>query len=247
MAKTKWKKIIVAGPLVMETVYPGCARHDSPRARASKRKLSSEAQKRMNAKYSYQKLELMLAANFLPGDLIVTLTYDDRHLPRSREEAKAKLKYFRQKLSAERRKAGQPFVMFWNCEHVSGAGRWHHHCVINATGDDYKQLLKLWGQGEIEITPLRVDKEKNYSTLARYMCKEATDKLGQRCWSYTRGALKPECETFRVDSDTTLEAPEGSMIIEVATDRTEYGAYQFIKYLGAHIPRRTHARRRRRT
>ena len=137
--------------------------------------------------------------------------------------------------------------MFWNCEHVSGAGRWHHHCVINATGDDYKQLLKLWGQGEIEITPLRVDKEKNYSTLARYMCKEAADKLGQRCWSYTRGALKPECETFRVDSDTTLEAPEGSMIIEVATDRTEYGAYQFIKYLGAHIPRRTHARRRRRT
>lgn len=89
MAKTKWKKIIVAGPLVMETVYPGCARHDSPRARSSKRKLSSEAQKRMNAKYSYQKLELMLAANFLPGDLIVTLTYDDRHLPRSREEAKA--------------------------------------------------------------------------------------------------------------------------------------------------------------
>ena len=105
MAKTKWKKIIVAGPLVMETVYPGCARHDSPRARSSKRKLSSEAQKRMNAKYSYQKLELMLAANFLPGDLIVTLTYDDRHLPRSREAAKAKLKYFRQKLSAERRKA----------------------------------------------------------------------------------------------------------------------------------------------
>ena len=53
---------------------------DSPRARASKRKLSSEAQKRMNAKYSYQKLELMLAANFLPGDLVVSLTYDDRHL-----------------------------------------------------------------------------------------------------------------------------------------------------------------------
>lgn len=245
MAKNKWKKIIVAGPLVMEAVYPGCGKHDSPRSRASKRRLSSEAQKRMNAKYSYQKLELMLAANFLPGDLVVSLTYDDRHLPRNREEAKAKLKYFRQKLSAARRRAGQPFVMFWNCEHVLGDGRWHHHCVINATGDDYKQLLELWGQGEIEITPLQVDKKKNYSTLAKYMCKEATEKPGQRCWSYTRGALKPEVETFRVDSDTKLQAPEGSTMIEEATDKNEFGAYQYIKYLGARIPRRLHTRRRR--
>ena len=74
MAKNKMKKIIHAGALVIEAVYPRMDRRDSERARAAKRKASTEAQKRMNQIYSWQKLELMLAANFRPGDLVVTLT-----------------------------------------------------------------------------------------------------------------------------------------------------------------------------
>ena len=249
----KMKKIITAGPLVKEAIYPISNGRDAPKVRQGKRKASSEAQQRMNAIYSYQKLELMLAANFLPGDLVVVLTYDDAHLPETRAQAQAKLKYFRAKLSTARKKRKQTLVMFWNEEHLHrdsselSDGRWHHHCVINATGDDYKELLKLWGQGEIYVEPLRVDKEKNYETLARYMCKEARDKPGQRCWSYTRGAAKPEVETFRVPDDTTIAVPKGSTVIEEASSKTEFGAYRYIKYLGAPVRRRpgTRARRRR--
>ena len=43
----KTKKIIQAGALVLEAVYPRGSAHDSPRTRAGKRKLSSEAQQRM--------------------------------------------------------------------------------------------------------------------------------------------------------------------------------------------------------
>ena len=56
----------------------------------------------MNSVYSFQKLEPVLAANFVKGDLVCTLTYDDLHLPANRKAAEAKLKYFRAKLSAER-------------------------------------------------------------------------------------------------------------------------------------------------
>jgi len=251
----KMKKIITAGPLVKEALYPVGSRADSPKVRAGKKNLSSEAQQRMNDIYSWQKLEMMLASNMVPGDLVVVLTYDDQHLPMSRKEAAAKVKYFRAKLSAARRKREQELVMFWNEEHkhesenATQDRRWHHHCVINATGDDYQEILRLWGQGLIYVEPFRINKEKNYESLARYMCKEARDKLGQRSWSYTRNARKPEMESFRVPDDTPLNAPKGSTILAEVTSRTEYGCYRYIKYLGAgwqHGPRKRARRKRRR-
>ncbi len=245
-AKTKWKKIIVAGPLVIETIYPAVPSRGSDNARAAKRKLSTAAQQRMNMIYSFQKLELVLAANFVKGDLVCTLTYDDLHLPANRKAADAKLKYFRAKLAAERRKNGQELVMVWNTEHKHGEGRYHHHVVINSTGDDYDIILKLWGQGEIDIKPLRVDSEKNYGSLAAYMCKERPEKVGQRCWSYTRNAKKPEMETFRVDDDTQLQPPKGSVVIKEASEKTMYGSYKWLKYLVPQSYKRRSRRRRKR-
>lgn len=243
MAKTKWKKIIVAGPLVMEAVYPAIPSRSTSKARAAKRKLSSAAQQRMNRLYSFQKLELMLAANFVKGDLICTMTYDDAHLPNSRKACEAKLKYFRAKLSAARKSKGQKLVMVWNTEHKHGEGRYHHHVVINATGDDYDLIRTLWGQGEVDIKPLRADKDKNYGSLAAYMCKEQPEKNGQRCWSYTRNAKKPEAETFRVEDDTELYPPEGSIVMSEASEKTAYGSYKWLKYL---VPQKTGKRRSRR-
>lgn len=254
----KMKKIITAGPLVKEVVYPIVYSHDTPRVRAGKRRVSSEAQQRMNLIYSWQKLEFMLAANYLPGDLVIVLTYDDTHLPQSRAEAAAKLKYFRAKLAAARRSRSKDLVMFWNEEHLHQSAdhlenkRWHHHIVVNSTGNDYEELSKAWGQGKVLVGKLRVDKEKNYETLARYMCKEARDKPGQRSWSYTRTAKKPEVESFRVPDDTTVAAPKGSTLLEEDSSRTEFGSYRYIKYLAAGwettkiSPRRRAKRRRRR-
>ena len=247
MAKNKMKKIIHAGALVIEAVYPRVDRRDSERARAAKRKASTEAQKRMNQIYSWQKLELMLAANFRPGDLVVTLTYDDAHLPESRKASELRLKYFRQQLAAHRLMTGQGLVMIWNTEHKHGDGRWHHHTVLNATGDDYDQIRKFWIYGsDIEIKPLRVDKEKNYETLARYMCKEEGERLGQRKWSYTRNARKPEVETFRVEEDTTVQVPKGATEISVFSDSNQYGSARVIKYLAPGWEKRPTVRAKRR-
>ena len=241
------KKIIHAGALVIEAVYPRMDRRDSERARAAKRKASTEAQKRMNQIYSWQKLELMLAANFRPGDLVVTLTYDDAHLPESRKASELRLKYFRQQLTVHRVMTGHELVMIWNTEHKHGDGRWHHHTVINATGDDYDLIRRLWIYGsDIEIKPLRVDKEKNYETLARYMCKEEGERLGQRKWSYTRNARKPEVETFRVEEDTTVQVPKGATEISVFSDSNQYGSARVIKYLAPGWEKRPTVRAKRR-
>ena len=239
----KTKKIIVAGALVLETIYPRGSAHDSPRQRAAKRKLSSEAQQRMNQKYSFQKLELQLAANYGPGDLWVTLTYDDAHLPSSRAEAEAHFKYFLRKLRVIRGKKSQP-VVHWNSEHKHEHDsfwqdrRWHHHFAINATGDDFEQIRSCWIYGSnIEIRRIKLDKDHSYETLARYMCKESRDRPGLRCWSYTRNAKHPEIETFPVPDDTPLQAPKGATVYEEAADRNEYGSYRFVKYLAPNFRR----------
>lgn len=248
MAKTKTKKIIHAGALVVEAVYPRCSRSDSPKVRAAKKKASSEAQQRMNNIYSYQKLELMLAANFRPGDLVITLTADDEYLPKDRKQAQLQLKYFRSQMARLRKAAGSELVMIWSTEHKHGDGRWHHHIVINATGEDYEDIRRLWIYGsDIEIKPLRVDDEKNYGSLARYMAKEERERLGLRSWSYTRNCRKPEVETFPVEADTQLQAPKGSKVLEEHSERTEFVSYKIIKYLapGWELRPRVRAKRRR--
>ena len=94
MAKTL--KYIDAGGIQLAAVYDRGRPRDSERQRAAKHRASSAAQRRMNQIYSAQKLELMLSANFpAPGSaLVVTLTHDDAHMPKSRKEAQARFKYF---------------------------------------------------------------------------------------------------------------------------------------------------------
>ena len=219
------KKIISAGPLVKEVIYPyRSARSSGGRRRSG---ASSEAQRRMNAIYSWQKLELLLAANLVKGDIVGCLTFDDAHLPESREQVRHKFKWFLNKLTAARKKRGQTTVMFWSIEHMHGDGRWHIHIACNATGDDYAEIVKLWGQGECEFSALRVDKKKNYETQARYMAKEERDKPGQRSWSYTRNIKRPEVESFPVREFSTLRIPKDTTVFEDVRSR---GEWQYVKY-----------------
>lgn len=245
----KFKRVIVAGPLVVECVYPAPNPRDSLGGRQGKKALSSEAQRRMNLKYAYQKLELEIAANFGTRDIYATLTYDDDHLPTCRKEANARIKALVGKLRAARRKQGQELRYLYVTEHKHGDGRWHHHILINSTGNDYDLIRALWGQGNTEFRSLRVDREKNYETLARYFCKEQRDKVGQRLWSGSRNLRKPEKECFRVPNDTPLSPPESSpLVLEDTGDVvTAYGHYRYIKYLarGAETSAAPKARRRR--
>lgn len=229
----KTKKIVVAGPLVREVIYSRAGSREDAVVRQAKRKTSTEAQQRANARYSWEKLELMLAANYVPGDLVVTLTFDDDHLPPDRKTTTARCKKFRRELGEIRKTAGQELRMVWAIENKVGEGRWHLHAVINATGTgDFADVLRCWPYGSnVEITRLQVNKRKNYETLARYMCKEARERSGLRSWSYTRNCRHPETETFSVPDDTRVEIPEGATVIQEETKRTEYAEFQYVKYL----------------
>ncbi len=246
---SKFKKVIVAGPLVLEAVYPAPNLRDSSAVRAGKKSLSSEAQQRMNLKYAYQKLELQIAANFGVNDLYCTLTYDDEHLPKDRKIATRRMQAFWKKLRTAREKAGKELRYIYVTEGKHGDGRLHHHVLINATGEDYDEIRQLWNYGNVDYVRIRIDRDKNYESIAKYMCKEQREKLGQRLWSCSRNLKKPEQETFRVDDDTSILAPPGALVLEDSSDHvTEYGHYRYIKFLAPSWDRtpKPKAKRRRR-
>ena len=248
MARTATRRTREAGRIVEVAQYVHAKRSDSSRVRAQKRKETTEVMKRFNKKASIRKLELMLAANFVAGDNVCCVTYDDKHLPETRAEAERRFRYFRDKLRKIYAEQGVELVMFWNTEHVHGDGRYHHHFVCTATGDDYKLLHELWSYGSIkEFCPLRVDEEKNYYTLAAYYAKEEREKLGLRSWSYTRNARKPSEGREPVDAHEKPQAPEGTTVLYKYTAETPAGIYYYVKYLLPASPeeRRPHAKRRR--
>ena len=133
---SKFKRIIVAGPLVVEAVYPAPHPRDSRAVRQGKKALSSQAQQMMNLKYAYQKLELLIAANFGQKDIFATLTYDDEHLPPTRQEAIKRMNAFWKRLRKERQGKDQDLRYIYVTEHKHGDGRFHHHVIVNATGED---------------------------------------------------------------------------------------------------------------
>lgn len=255
---SKFKRIIVAGPLVVEAVYPAPHPRDSRTVRQGKKALSSQAQQMMNLKYAYQKLELLIAANFGQRDIYATLTYDNTHLPKNRQESLKRIHAFLKRLRKARRDKGQELRYIYVTEHKHRHenfymdGRWHHHILINTTGEDYDQIRQLWGQGNIEFRSIRVDKERHFESLARYFCKEQRDKLGLRLWSGSRNLRKPERECFRVPDDTPLKMPPPSRAIplmDTGNVDTVYGHYRYIKYIaksGLAIPRPKAKHRRRR-
>lgn len=250
MSKVKTKKIISAGLLQIEAIYPRRDKRDSERARAAKSHASSEVQRRVNRIHSYQKLELILAANYQPGDLWVTVTYDDAHLPGDRKQAKACFNRFLAKLRAARRARHMDCVVASNTEHkhLSNNGledrRWHHHFFLNATdGDDFAEIRRCWGYGSvIEIRFFDLEGEHSYEAAARYMCKEQPDRVGAHCWSVTRNAKRPEVETVRVEADEDVQPPKGSRILFNEGGQGQYG-WRVVKYL---LPKPRKKRRRRR-
>lgn len=246
----------VGGPLVRRSLSPQPASREAPEIRAEKRKLSSEAQKRMNVKNSWAKLMFRLAANFVPGDLVVTLTYDDKHLPKDRAAALAKLKTFRANMTKARRRRGKEFLAAYSTEHLHSSsrpmedGRFHHHLVINATGDDFREIMAAWPYGSnIEIHPLEISKDRTYETLARYMAKERQETANAHVWSCTRNCRKEETESRLVPDDWTMNVPETAVHVRRESKTTEFGFFEVVEYIDAD-PRtlrrqRPRARRRR--
>lgn len=248
MSKSMIKRTVTAGPLVQVAVYPAPLPRDGPRVREGKHALSSRAQQLMNQKYAWQKLKLLMAANFSPKDIYATLTYSDVNLPPNRERVLRDVESFTKALRAKRKQRALELKYIDSVEHKHGEGRWHIHILINSTGEDYELIRQLWRRGGVEFRKIRVDREKNFETLAKYFCKEPRDKPGQCRWSSSRNLKKPVKTLEYVSNCEVLRPPPKGRTAYQWLERKEsaYGCFYYMEYvLLKGLARSEHVKRRR--
>ena len=77
------RKVIIAGRYIRAVQYTMHCDQESRKSRAPKELVSSCAREAINLRHSWEKLKMLMAANFDFPDLVVTLTYaDDARPPR---------------------------------------------------------------------------------------------------------------------------------------------------------------------
>lgn len=237
-------KQVRAGRLVYAVVYTAAWSGDPPKAREQKRRASTLAREKLNARTSFQKLERTLAANFDSGDLFVTLTYNDERLPADRDTAVRRIRSFFTKLRRARRARRAETRYIYVTEGDCPSGRLHHHVVINSTGEDLEELRRLWSYGDnVEVRRLTIDKTHTYEDLASYLTKEPREwghpQVGERTWTPSLGLIKPDEATESVPDYVTLSAPpEADILANEGPIRNGYGEYAWIKYLLPAAPRK---------
>lgn len=256
MTKTKRIISVTAGRLVFEVCYTQILASDSAAARAAKSKCSNAARQKMNFRASYQKLQLLLAANFTRRDLYITLTYDDEHLPKNRNAAQKLMAKFLAQMRKTRGVTGDILKYVYATHEMldDGTRRLHHHLVTNAGADrhDFETVRALWTYGDnIDISEIG-DTEyycrDDFLELAYYLAREKNPDavigtVGSRGWTSSLNLEKPVRKSYLVDANITVTAPPGAFVLDTDEKQNEFGYYKYIKYLLPEKPRRTRKKR----
>lgn len=244
MAKTKRLKTMTAGRLVRAVCYTQARPNDSPKVRAAKNKCSSLARKKINYRCAWEKLWFLLAANFHRGDLWVTLSYDDEHLPSNRKAAKKAIADFWDRMRAARRRRGEELKYVY-CTHEiqdDGSRRLHHHFIVNAgkARQDFELIRALWpGGSNIEIRVIGDSAKYPYDDfmeLAKYMLHERNPEqkghaTGDRGFVPSTNLERPKEDSRMVDDSMGVGVPPEAYVLERESKQNQYGNFEYVFYL----------------
>lgn len=224
-----------AGRVVRQALYS--PREPNPNQHRRAISISKEDKQRANLKTSYEKLLMLMCANFSPGDWWVTLTYDDDHLPKSREESHKPFRKFMRLLRKYRTRNGEQLKYVYCTQLTTSSGelRLHHHMVMRWEDDaDRERIESLWEGGEV----VYVRKLKDFDDIlakAHYMCREPRELgvyvPGEQMWTGSRGLIRPKFEYTTIDSDAVdINVPVGCTQLSEPVQLPGYGGYKTIIY-----------------
>ena len=232
----KRRKTIRAGRLVYDIAYTVPRPNATPQERKRIREVTAEQIARTRCNTAQRKLELLMAANFEPEDLVITATYRDEDLPSSPDVTRRRLgKVFKQ-LRAYRKARGLPDLKYiYVLEGRNGDHRPHAHIILNAVGGDLELFRSLWIWGDdVQLNYIR---ERGYDGWAGYLTKERREASlnGKKQFVGSRGLEQPITTYEWVDDGATVDAPPGAQVLDDGGGRNETASCRYIKYL---LPRR---------
>lgn len=155
----------------------------------------NRAQNNLNDKNSRKFVERKVNANFGDGDIWMTATYDDDHLPPDgdMEAANKDMVNFIGRINYQRKKRGLPKAKWiYVTEYDKDAAiRWHHHIIMDG-GLDMDIVEQCWKKGRRnEVRRLKRD-DNGLSGLANYIVKQKDRLKSEKRWHCSRGLLNPD-------------------------------------------------------
>lgn len=193
-------------------VYSGTHR----RVREAKTKISRKAQKQLNKKNRIKKIFRLLHGNFKQNDYFITLTYSDKFVPKSIEEAQTDYRNFMVRLRRLYNRDGKELkYMAWIEKGVEN-GRIHHHLVLSG-GICREEIENLFGKGFCNVSRLNFGQD-DLMGLAEYFAK---DPKGKRTFTCSKN-LDRECLKAKKTEDNKTSKALISKMIENKDDKSLY-------------------------
>ena len=162
------EKIYKCGDYFEADIFPVFAKAN--KRRKAKYKPTSDMQTRLNQRNAERYLTRLLNLNFTEEDISVTLTYEDKYLPNTFEEAEADVYNFFRRLKRLRKKLGLSEIVYVK---IAGPGRFHFHIPMTGGIDD-KAIQKLWPYGYANIIHFEFN-ENGIEGHARYIASQFED------------------------------------------------------------------------
>lgn len=193
------QKTITSGEIRECEIYPiyNCRKDFS---RAKKAIATSEKQRKLNAKNTRKRIVRLLNANFTKKDIWVTLTFDNKYLPKDLKEAKRCLQNYIRRVAylMKKMKLGA-FKYLYRIEYIDDGKkvRIHSHVVMNFPDRDLAE--KLWnGKGRTQARRLQPD-DFGLEGMGRYISKNGYMKY-EKTWAASRNLKEPKITV----SDTAI-------------------------------------------
>lgn len=177
----------------------------------------------------------LINTNFRPGDLYVTLTFNDKNECHSYKDCWMMTRRFLKRI---RRKYKNAKIAYY-CGRGENTNRFHVHLLAAGVPEGF--LIRKWGYGEIEdVKELRshciyegVDHGPDFTALANYLFDHWEPEQGPHRYHHTRNFEKPEVEEYTeckraYSKEHPPRAPKGYKLVE--TKSTQYG-YLYFKYV----------------
>jgi len=240
-------RIIKAGKVYEIIKFPV---NGNIKPRLPKTKGSLPRKQDANERAALKRLARLINANFLPGDLLITLTIDEDNKYRiepdgengEREKTAHIGKLFLDKLKRQLAKNGvEPKYITVVSDMDGDTGeivRGHIHLLITAMGFRYengrlfvgeKDVGKIWGMGSVDVRPLW--HQDDFTPIADYLLKQVKGRCGRDKASYSpsRNLAQPELIEERIEyGGGEIKAPRNGKILQ----RGEYipGQPQYLRY-----------------
>lgn len=188
-------KEIKAGDQFEVEIYPQFRKMSEVPREGQKVVKDNRAQNNLNDKNARKFVERKVNANFGDGDIWMTATYDDEHLPPDgdMDAANRDMVNFISRINYQRKKRGLPkakwiYVTEYDRDE---AIRWHHHIIMD--GDlDMDVVEQCWKKGRRnEVRRLKTD-DNGLSGLANYIVKQKDRLKSEKRWHCSRGLRNPD-------------------------------------------------------